>query len=102
MTKSVAKKIARNIDDALEEIVHELRKAGETVSEDAKENFTEAAAKLRHAAEVFVEEAKRESKELSQSAVKTVKSHPVETAAIAAAAAALIGLLVIRRSQTPE
>ena|SRR3990167_10477894 len=99
MSKSVTKKIAHTLDDALEDIVRELRKAGESVSEDAKENFSDAAAKLREAAEVFLTEANGKSRALTQDAVREVKAHPVEAAAIAAAAAALIGLLIVRRAQ---
>lgn len=99
MTKSMTKKIVRNLDDALDEVLHQLRKAGEGVSEEARESFIEASVKLRHAAENVADEARREARHLTRSAIKEVRSHPTEAAVLAVGAVALIGLLLVRRFQ---
>lgn len=102
MSKSITKRMSRDLDDAIEDVARQLRKAGESVSEEAKENFAEAASVLRRTAERVADEARRETRHLTRAAVKQVKRHPLEAAAIAAGAAVLVGLLLMRNLQPSD
>lgn len=97
MTKSVAKKIARNVDDALDDLMDEVRKAGEFLSDEAKEGFAVSIRKARRAAADLAEEARKESRELVTAAERQVRAHPLEAALIAAGVAVLTGLFLFRR-----
>src|SRR3990167_5067781 len=92
MSKSVAKRIANDLDDALDDIGHELKKAGEVISDEARDNFTRVSAKLQRAARDFTVEARRQSRDLTDQAVTQARQHPATAVVIAAAAIALIGL----------
>ncbi|WP_309646506.1 hypothetical protein [Phenylobacterium sp.] len=92
MSKSVAKRIAHDLDDALDDIGRELKKAGEAISEEARDNFTRVSTKLQHTAHDFAVEARRQSRDLTDQAVTQARQHPATAVAIATAAIALIGL----------
>lgn len=92
MSKSVAKRIANDLDDALDDIGHELKKAGEAISEEARDNFTRVSTKLQRAARDFTAEARQQSRDLTDRAVTQARQHPATAVAIAVAAIALIGL----------
>ena len=99
MSKSVAKKLVHDVDHALEDILHELKKAGERLGDEADDALSAAAARLSEAAHGLAVEARAQSQVLAKNAVTEVKAHPVATAAMAAAAAALIGLAIAHRPE---
>lgn len=97
MSKSLAKTIVRDVDDALEDVLHELKKAGVRLGDDAEDALSRAAARLTEAAHALATEARARSKTLADGTVREVKAHPLAAAAVAATAAALIGLAIARR-----
>ena len=99
MSKSVAKKVAGNIDDAVDDVLSELKKAGERLGDEAEDNLSRAAVRLSDAAYALAIEARAQSKAVASGAVREVKAHPMAAAEIAAAAAALVGLVIARRSK---
>ncbi|MFN3515176.1 MAG: hypothetical protein ACK41C_19190 [Phenylobacterium sp.] len=102
MSKSLVKNLTENLEEALEEVTHELKKAGAAISDETRDNFARAAADLNEAAQTFVTEARKRSEAVARGAVAEVKEHPMATAAIAAAAAALIGLAIAKRFEPAE
>ena len=97
MSKSLAKTIVHDVDDALEDILHELKKAGGRLGDDAEDALSHAAARLTEAAHALATEARARSKTLTEGTAREVKEHPLAAAAIAATAVALIGLAIARR-----
>lgn len=102
MSKSSTKRMARDLDDAIEEVSRQLRRAGEGVTDEARANFADAAASLRRSAERLADDARHETRRLTRVAMKQVRRHPLEAAAIAAGAAALVGLLLMRHLQPSD
>lgn len=102
MRKSLTKKSAGDMDDALEDVLQELKKAGGRLGDEAEDSLSRAAARLSDAAHGLAVEARSRSKVLAKGAVDEAKAHPLAAAAIAAAAAALIGLAIARRSQKAD
>jgi ElaB/YqjD/DUF883 family membrane-anchored ribosome-binding protein len=99
MTKTVTKKIAHDVDNALEDVLHELKKAGDRLGDDAQDSLSKAAARLSQAAHGLAVGARTQSRALAKGAVGGVKAHPLASIGVAAAAAALIGLAIAWRSR---
>ena len=99
MGKSIAKEVANNIDDAFDDVVHNLKKMVKHLSEDTGDALSKSATELAHSAVELLDEAKAQSKVLAEKTGKEVREHPAATAGIATAiaAAALIGLAVAQR-----
>jgi ElaB/YqjD/DUF883 family membrane-anchored ribosome-binding protein len=99
MSKSIAKQVANDVDDAFDDVVHNLKKMAKHLSEDAGDALAKTASALAHSAVDLVEEAKIQSRTLADKTGKEVREHPGATAAVAvaAAAAALIGLAIAQR-----
>jgi ElaB/YqjD/DUF883 family membrane-anchored ribosome-binding protein len=99
MTKSPAKAVVHEVDDAVDEVLHQLKIAGERIGREGEDALSQAAARLSQAAHALAVEARDQSRRLSKDAVRQVKDHPMASAAIAASAAALIGLALARRAK---
>lgn len=99
MTKPVTQKVADEIEDVYEDLVHSLRKAVRHLESDAGDELSARGVKLAHAAMSLVEEVKAETETLAKKAGKEVREHPATSAAIAAAAVALLGVAISRRMQ---
>jgi len=94
MSKSPAREIKHDVQDAVEDIAKTLRAAADDLSDDAEDAVARAAQVLRQAAHDLVEKAPSEGKRLARKAVHEAKAHPLATTATAlSAAAALITLL---------
>jgi ElaB/YqjD/DUF883 family membrane-anchored ribosome-binding protein len=87
------------MDDALEDVLHEIKKAGEGIGDEAKATLTHTARRFKETARTFIHEARAQSRELSQEATNQVKAHPLAAATAAAAALVLIGLALRHRPQ---
>lgn len=98
MSKSPAKEIVHEIDDVLDDVVHSLKKLAKHLGRDASDELAQTTAGLADAAVKLADEAKVQGKALAKAAGREVKEHPAATAAIAAAAVALVGLAVARRT----
>ncbi|RYF88506.1 MAG: DUF883 family protein [Caulobacteraceae bacterium] len=96
MSKSIAKQV-HDIDDVFDDVVHNLKKMAKHLGEDAGDALSKTAASVAHSAVELMEDAKAQSKVLAEKTGKEVREHPAATAAIAAAAAALIGLAIAQR-----
>lgn len=100
MTKSLARQIRHDVEDTLEDVAHALRRAADTLVDDAEKGVAEAAAATRRAAEILAAKAGPRAKALAQKATAEVKEHPIASAAAAlTAAAALISLLATARKK---
>jgi ElaB/YqjD/DUF883 family membrane-anchored ribosome-binding protein len=97
MRNSVAKKIVHEVDDALEDGLHDLKTAVARLGGEADDALSHAASRLGAAGHALATEARARSKPMSYAAIREVKAHPLAAAAIAAAAAALIALAITRR-----
>lgn len=94
MTKSVARKLAHDLDDTLEDVVKALKKVAKEVGADAEETLARAAVALSDTAQALVAEARKEGRGL----IKAAKAHPLESAtAVTVAAAALIAVIAASR-----
>ena len=102
MSKPITKALASTVDEALEDVMHELKRAARDVGGDIEDSIGKASDALSRAAHALAEEARDRSASLVQATADEAKRHPVATAAaIAAAAAALVGLVVAaRRTKT--
>ena len=83
MSKSIAKKVSHDVDEALDDVVRELRNATEAAGEDAEATLRRAAEALSKVAQKLAADARHQSKALTKSAVKEAKAHPVAATAIA-------------------
>lgn len=100
MSKNVVKLAERAADDpvaALEEVVAHLKRAAADTGERAQEALEDAAIAVRRAAKHLAKDAKREGEALLKKAGEEIKAHPKTTAAVAAAAVTVAGVLVARR-----
>ena len=88
--------------NVLEDVVHSLKKMAKHLKADAGDSLSKAAADLTQSALDLAEQAKAESKALARKAGQEIREHPAATAAVAAAAVALIGLVVARRRATTD
>lgn len=102
MSKSVAKQISNEVSDVLEDVVHGLKKMAKHLKADATDALSKTAMTLTESAVELAEEAKAQSKAVVRKAGEEARQHPAATAAIAAAAVALIGLVVIRHRAEAE
>ena len=102
MSKPITKTVANNVDEALEDVMHELKRAARDVGGDIEDSIAKASDALNRAAHALADEARDRSVTLVQATADEAKRHPVATAAaIATAAAALVGLVVAaRRAKT--
>lgn len=87
MTKTATQKIARQVEDTVDEVVHDLRKASHRINHQAEKQVTRAVAKFNKTSKVVAAEAR----EVAEAATETVKAHPLKSVAIMAGVAALIG-----------
>ena len=84
--------------DTLEDVAKALRKAGESLSDDAGAALAQATLALRDAAQRVADKAPPEARYVAEEAVAEAKAHPIATAAAAlSAAAALVTLLGLAR-----
>ncbi len=98
MSESVATTVAHKLDNALDEVKRELKHATEAMGGNAEETFSRASEALNRAAHALAVEAQTRGKQVAKAVSGEVKQHPVATAAaIATAAAALVGLVVAAR-----
>ncbi len=77
MSKSVTRKIARRIDDVVDDLLLELKRAGESLGDEAEATLTRAAARLSAAAHEFEAEARTHGKAMAKGAVREVRAHPL-------------------------
>lgn len=90
-----------DVEKLFEDVVHGLKRMAKHFGNDAEEAgdaLAKTAAQLARATAELAEEARKESVDLAQRAGKEAKEHPATTAAIAAAAVALIGFAMTRKA----
>ena len=98
----MSKPITKTVDEALEDVMHELKRAARDVGGDIEDSIAKASEALNRAAHALADEARDRSTSLVQATTEEARRHPVAAAAaIATAAAALVGLVVAgRRAKT--
>lgn len=100
MAKSAVKKLSRDLEDVLAEVLDTLKKSADQTHDEAHEALSRSVVSLAEAAQSLMEEAKARSSAVAKVAAKEVKDHPVAAAAaVAVAAAAVVGLLAARRAK---
>lgn len=99
MSRSVTRKITRDVRDVASDVQHTLRKAAPRLREDGQEAVVEAAQRVGVAARKAAGQAKVQSKAIAVRAAKEAKARPFATGAIVAAIAALIGLALTRKRE---
>ncbi|MBI1407439.1 MAG: hypothetical protein GC145_15105 [Caulobacter sp.] len=102
MGRSISKEIAGEVEDVFDDVVHNLKKMARHLGEDASDTLSGTAAALAHSAVHLMEEAKAQSKTFAAKAGQEIRAHPAETAAIAAAAVAMIGLAISQRKSRAD
>lgn len=102
MRKSVAKKMTHNLDNAIEDVLRELKKGGERLGHEVDDALSQAMARLRDATHGMTAGAGNQSRALAKGAVKEVRNHPIAAAAVAASAVALVGLAIARWGLAPS
>lgn len=88
MTKSVAAKFSRGLEHTADEVVHDLRHVQDRVrarAEDTVEAITD-----------FAAEARDRTQALAKTTVRTIRTRPIMTLAIAAGLATLVGFVIGR------
>lgn len=83
--------------DLLEEVLVQLKTASREAGERAEEALEEAMRSVAKAARHLTEDVQDEGKRLLKKTRKAVEHHPRATAAVAAAAIALAGLVVTQK-----
>lgn len=96
MTSRATRKIAHEVTEAVDDVQHTLKKTGRRLGYEAKDAFAVTGARVGAVARTAATEAGRQSKAVVERAAREAKARPLAVAGIAAAAAALIGLLIGR------
>lgn len=99
MARSTAKQTVSEVDDVLDDVLANLKKLGKHLDDDAGDALSGAAAALTNSVADLIEDAKVRSRAIAGRAVAEAREHPAATAAIAAAAVAVIGLAIARRGR---
>ena len=100
MSKSLTKKVKHELEDVLDDVAKTLRRAADSLGDDAEEAVTQATQALRQAAEALAERTPPEAKYLAQKAVAEAKAHPIATAAaVLSATAALVTVIGLGRKK---
>jgi len=103
MSKSLAQKLSTNLDDALDDVMHELKRSSESLGEGAEDQFSKASAALTKAAHALANEVSDRSAKTFKTVASEAREHPVAAAtALAVAAVALVGLVVAARRSKPD
>jgi len=98
MSKSLARTVKHEVQDAVEDVAKTLRDAADNLSDDAEDAVAHAARVLRQAAQDLAERTPTEARRIAGKATLEAKAHPIATAAaVLSAAAALITLLGVAR-----
>jgi ElaB/YqjD/DUF883 family membrane-anchored ribosome-binding protein len=98
-------KASANLDTLLADVIETLKKAQAQASDqahDAHESLSQAVVALADHAKTIVSDSKATATSLAKTAADEARAHPVATAAtLAAAAAAIAGLIAVSRSHKP-
>lgn len=97
MAASAAKQIVHSVDDVFDDVLHHLGRLTRHLGEETGDAMSSTAVIMARSATDLLEAARTESKTLAERAGKEVREHPAATAAIAAAAVAMIGLAIAHR-----
>ena len=95
--KSGMKDVAEDAGDLYADVVHSLQKMTKHVREDAGDALSKSTSALMHSALELAEQAKAQSQAALKKVGEEAREHPAATAAIVAAAVALIGLAIANR-----
>jgi ElaB/YqjD/DUF883 family membrane-anchored ribosome-binding protein len=90
MTKSIAEKISRDVENTVDEVVHDLRSARKEVGARAEDTVV--------AISEFAADARDRAKALTKTAARTLRDRPVASVAIVASVATILGFLIGRIS----
>ena len=103
---NLADKTAHDPKAVLEEVLGHLRTASDAVGDKVHEALEAASQAIARAADALAEDARQKGQEFSRKATKEIKAHPATAAltatAVAAAAVALAGLMIVRRTGDQE
>jgi ElaB/YqjD/DUF883 family membrane-anchored ribosome-binding protein len=97
MRKSITKQISHDAEDIYDDVARGLKRMAEHLSGAPGDALSASAIALVHSAIDLAGQAKTQSRQLTTKAGEEIKSHPAATAAIVAAASALIGFGLARR-----
>jgi ElaB/YqjD/DUF883 family membrane-anchored ribosome-binding protein len=89
--------IKEDVGDAYGDVVRSLKNMTKHVVEDPGDALSKSAAALMHSAVELAEQAKAQSQAAAKKIGEEVREHPAATAAIVAAAVALVGLALSQR-----
>lgn len=91
------KKVAAEAGDVYADVIQSLKKASQHLGDDAGDALSKSTAALLKSASELAEQAREKSKETVKKVGEEVREHPAATAAIIAAAVALIGVALHQR-----
>ncbi len=97
MTKVFSKKLTRDVEETLDDVVHHLKDVAEHAGEEAAESLARAASAVAAASAALAAQAKEQSRALAERGVREAKEHPVAATALALAVVGLLSYLVLRR-----
>ncbi|KAF0177267.1 MAG: hypothetical protein IV086_02755 [Hyphomonadaceae bacterium] len=91
------KQMTHEAGDAFDDVVRSVKKMTAHLGEDSGDAISKSASALVHAAAELAEQAKQQSVTIAKKAGEEVREHPAATAAIVAAAVALLGFALTHR-----
>jgi len=100
MSDAVSRKLAKDLAEGYDDVVHGLGRMTQHIGADANDAVAKSAKAFVHAASEFAEQMKKQSETFAKKAGEEVREHPVATAALAAAAVGLLGYAVTHTRNT--
>jgi len=94
MTKSTTTRISKQAGDTIDEAIDSLKEATKRLGEEAGDAVSAATLSLAHAAVELAEQVNAQSQAVAKRAGGEIRKHPAATAAVAAAAVALVGVAI--------
>ncbi len=94
MAEQIVDPKARDLSKGYDEVVRGIGRMTQHLGADASDAVSKSAAAFVHAASDLAENIRKQSAALAKKAGEEVREHPVATAALAAAAAGLLGYAV--------
>ena len=99
MVNNVSRRVAEDVGDVYQDVVHSLSKMARHIGEDAGDTMSKSGAALVDAASDFARQARETSVKAAKGAGRQMRTHPAATAALAIAAVAVIGLALGQRTR---
>ncbi|MDP1601536.1 MAG: hypothetical protein EOP20_14010 [Hyphomicrobiales bacterium] len=98
MRKAITQQISHDAEDIYEDVARGLKRMAEHLSQGPGDALSASAIALVHSATDLADQARTRSRRLASKAGEEIREHPAAVAAIIAAAVALVGFGLARRT----